>query len=160
MDLILWRHAEAQLHPDLVNGCPGDLADRARKLTSRGEKQAARIAAWLDRQLPSGAQVISSPALRAEQTAMALGRKFKLNETLAPEGDPVALLALAQWPAGKPTVVMVGHQPTLGRVIAHLVGLPGQDWAIKKGALWWLRHRVRDGVAQTVVVTVQTPELL
>lgn len=160
MDLILWRHAEAQLHPDLVNGVPGDPADRARRLTSRGDKQAARIAAWLDRQLPSRALVLSSPAVRAEQTALALGRKFKLSEVLAPEGNPMALLELAQWPNGKQPVVLVGHQPTLGRVIAQLLGLTEAECAIKKGALWWLRYRVRDGVAQTVVVTVQTPELL
>jgi phosphohistidine phosphatase len=42
MDLILWRHAEAQ--DESENG-----DDLQRSLTSRGEKQAARIAAWLDR---------------------------------------------------------------------------------------------------------------
>jgi phosphohistidine phosphatase len=160
VDLILWRHAEAHAHPDLVNGCPGDPADRARSLTSRGEKQAARMAGWLDRQLPSGVLVLSSPALRAQRTASALERKFKVNEILAPEGDPVALLDLAQWPVAKQPVVVVGHQPTLGRVVARLLGLAEEDCAIKKGALWWVRHRVRDGVAKTVVVTVQTPELL
>ncbi|MEO7547467.1 MAG: histidine phosphatase family protein, partial [Ramlibacter sp.] len=40
MDLILWRHAEAEDAPE-----GGDDLDRA--LTSRGEKQAARVAAWL-----------------------------------------------------------------------------------------------------------------
>lgn len=118
------------------------------------------MAAWLDRQLPSGTVVLSSPAVRAEQTAAALGRKFKLNEALAPDNDPSALLTLAQWPVAKHPVVVVGHQPALGRVVAKLLGLAEEDCAIKKGALWWLRHRVRDGVAQTVVVTVQTPELL
>ena len=160
MDLILWRHAEARLHPDPVGGCPGDRADLARRLTARGDKQAARIAAWLDRQLPSGAVVLSSPAVRAEETARALGRKFKTHVHLAPESDPMALLALAQWPSGQHPVVLVGHQPALGRVVAGLLGLTEPDCAIKKGALWWLRHRVRDGESQTVLVTVQTPELL
>jgi phosphohistidine phosphatase len=160
VDLILWRHAEAQAHPDLVNGCPGDPADRARRLTSRGEKQAARMATWLDRQLPSGALVLSSPALRAEQTASALGRKFKSSESLAPQGNCAALLDLSQWPLAKQPVLLVGHQPALGRVIARLLGLAEEDCAVKKGALWWLRYRERDGETQTVVVTVQTPELL
>lgn len=160
MDLILWRHAEARLHPDLEAGCPGDSADLVRRLTSRGDKQAARMAAWLDRQLPSGAVIWSSPAQRAEQTALALGRKFKTHECLAPAGDPAALLALAQWPGAHQPVVVIGHQPTLGRVVSGLLGLTEPDCPIKKGALWWLRHRVRDGEAQTVLVTVQTPELL
>lgn len=160
MDLILWRHAQAQLHPDLVSGRPGDTDDLARRLTSRGEKQAARMGAWLDRQLPSGAVVLCSPAVRAEQTALALGRKFKVNGLLAPDGEPLAMLEAAQWPVGKQTVVLVGHQPTLGRVVAGLLGFSEAECAIKKGALWWLRYRERDGVGQTIVVTVQTPELL
>lgn len=160
MDLILWRHAEAQEHPELVTGRPGDALDLARRLTPRGEKQAARMAAWLDRQLPEGARIWSSPAARCEQTAMALGRKFKLRDELCPEGDVLALLELVQWPNGKSPVVVVGHQPTLGRVLARLLRLKEEDCSVKKGAVWWLRHRERSGVGQTVVVTVQTPELI
>ena len=160
MELILWRHAEAQEHPDLEHGQPGDALDLARKLTARGEKQAARMAAWLDRQLPDGARIFASPAQRTEQTALALGRKLKLRDELLPEGDPLALLELVQWPHGKSPVVVVGHQPTLGQVIARLLGLTEEDCPVKKGALWWLRHRERAGASQTVVVTVQTPELL
>ncbi|MGE0350297.1 SixA phosphatase family protein [Hydrogenophaga sp.] len=160
MDLILWRHAEAHDHPDLLAGRPGDALDLARRLTPRGEKQAARMAAWLDRQLPNGARIWSSPAVRCEQTALALGRKFKLRDELAPEGDPLALLELVQWPSGKSPVLVVGHQPTLGRVVARLLGLTEEDCSVKKGAVWWLRHRERGSTGQTVVVTVQTPELI
>jgi len=55
MDLILWRHAEAE---DLHEGGPQEGSDLHRSLTSRGEKQAARMAAWLDRQLPEGARIV------------------------------------------------------------------------------------------------------
>jgi len=160
MDLILWRHAEAHEHPDPVAGMPGDAKVLVRRLTPRGEKQAARMAAWLDRQLPEGARIFSSPASRCEQTAMALGRKFKLREELLPEGDPLALLELVQWPHGRSPVVVVGHQPTLGRVVARLLNLAEDDCSVKKGAVWWLRHRERASGNQTVVVTVQTPELI
>ncbi|MBS3911093.1 MAG: histidine phosphatase family protein [Hydrogenophaga sp.] len=160
MDLILWRHAEAHDHPDTLLGRQGDPLDLARRLTPRGEKQAARMATWLDRQLPAAARVLTSPAQRAEQTALALGRKYKVREELAPQGEPHALLELVQWPFGKSPVVVVGHQPTLGRVVAHLLGLAEADCPVRKGAIWWLRYRERDGVAQTVLVTVQTPELL
>lgn len=160
MDLILWRHAEAQEHPDLVHGQPGDALDLARRLTPRGEKQAQRMAAWLDRQLPNGARILASPAQRTDQTAQALGRKHKLRDELLPGAEPQALLELVQWPTGKSPVVVVGHQPTLGQVIARLLDLNDEDCTMKKGSLWWLRHRERNGAWQTVIVTVQTPELL
>jgi phosphohistidine phosphatase len=160
MDLILWRHAEAHDHPEPLTGRPGDSLDLARRLTPRGEKQATRMAAWLDRQLPDGARIWSSPAVRCEETVLALGRKFKLRDDLSPDGDALALLELVQWPNGKSPVLVVGHQPTLGRVVARLLGLTEEDCSVKKGAVWWLRHRERDGVGQTVVVTVQTPELI
>lgn len=153
MDLILWRHAEA-IDLDLV----GD--DMLRSLTSKGEKQAARMAAWLDRQLPDGARIWASPATRTEQTAMALRRKYKTHSSLAPLSNVDDLLRLVQWPNAKGCVVVVGHQPTLGQTISRLLGLNESECAVKKGALWWLRHRERDGVGQTVVVTVQSPEVL
>jgi len=160
MDLILWRHAEAQEHPLGPQGAQGDALDMARRLTARGEKQAARMAAWLDRQLPEGARVWSSPAARAEQTAQALGRKYRVSEVISPEASPAALLELVQWPCGRSPVVVVAHQPTLGQVVAHLLNLRANDCSVKKGAVWWLRQRERAGADQTVIVTVQTPELL
>jgi phosphohistidine phosphatase len=160
MDLILWRHAEAEDWP-LDN--PLIATDLDRSLTARGEKQAARMAAWLDRQLPEGTRVLVSPARRCVQTAdalMALGRKFKVRPELAPDASPAALLALVQWPQAKTPILVIGHQPTLGQTIAQLVGLIENDCPVKKGALWWLRNRERVGSSQTVVVTVQSPEVL
>ncbi|MEO5661396.1 MAG: histidine phosphatase family protein [Polaromonas sp.] len=157
MDLILWRHAEAEEGPeDDLQG----RSDLERKLTSRGEKQAARMAEWLDRQLPGSARVLVSPARRCEQTAMALGRNFKPRKELAPGATPAQLLELVQWPMGKSATLVIGHQPTLGQTIAQLLGFQESDCALKKGALWWLRTRERNGQQMTVVVTVQSPEVL
>ena len=153
MDLILWRHAEAQDEAD-------DREDLQRTLTSRGEKQAARMAAWLDRQLPDGVRVLCSPARRTEQTAMALGRKYKLRAELLPGGTPEELLELVQWPRAKGAVLVIGHQPVLGQTIAQLVGLKETECAVRKGAVWWLRQRQRLEETQTVIVTVQSPEVL
>jgi len=163
MDLILWRHAEAQEHPFGEEGEQGDALDLARRLTPRGEKQAARMAAWLDRQLPEGTRILASPAARTEQTAQALqslGRKYRLSETLTPGASAASLLEMVQWPCGRSPVLVVGHQPTLGQVVAHLLGMQAADCSVKKGAVWWLRQRERGGAPQTVIVTVQTPELL
>lgn len=153
MDLILWRHADAQ---DLLDH--GD--DMARALTSRGEKQAARMARWLDRQLPEGTKILVSPARRCEQTVKALERKYKVSAYLSPGGTVAQLLEAAQWPGAKQTVLIVGHQPVLGQTIAQLLDLAGADIAVKRGAVWWLRSRMRANLSQTVVVTVQSPEIL
>ena len=157
MDLILWRHAEAE---DSTADTPTSAADLERALTPRGEKQALRMAAWLDRQLPEGARIWVSPARRCEQTALALGRKYKIRPELAPDATPAQLLELVQWPAHKYPVLVIGHQPTLGQTIAQLLDLKESECAVKKGALWWLRSRERDGQSQTVIVTVQSPEVL
>ena len=153
MDLILWRHAEAQ---DPLDGQD----DMSRALTGRGEKQAARMAHWLDRQLPEGARVLASPARRCEQTAQALERKYKTRPELAIGGTVDQLLEAAQWPQGKATVLIVGHQPVLGQTIARLLGLSASDCVVRRGAVWWLRNRERGALSQTVVVTVQSPEVL
>ena len=153
MDLILWRHAEA-IEPEAGQ------ADMTRPLTRRGEKQAAKMAAWLDRQMPDTTRVWVSPARRTEQTAAALGRKFKITDALAPQATVEQLLELAQWPLGNGCVLMIGHQPTLGQTLSQILGLTARECAVKKGAVWWVRHRERDTEAQTVVVTVQTPEFL
>ena len=153
MDLILWRHAEAQ-EPE------GDMTDMERALTRRGDKQAARMAAWLDRQLPDGTRILCSPAVRTEQTVKALARKYRVHDELRPGASPEQLLELAGWPNAKAPVLIVGHQPTLGETISRLLQLGEPECSVKKGAVWWLRSRERDALQQTVVVTVQTAELL
>jgi phosphohistidine phosphatase len=156
MDLIVWRHAEAEEGSDV-------LADMDRSLTLRGTKQAQRMAQWLDRHLPESTRVLASPARRTEQTAQALlglGRKFKLRPELAPGCTPAQLLAAAQWPDSKTHVLVVGHQPVLGQTIAQLLGMAEIELSVRKGAVWWLRHRERDGISQTVLVSVQAPEML
>lgn len=152
MDLILWRHAEAE---DLREG----MDDLARALTPRGEKQASRVAAWLDRVLPDSARILCSPAQRCEQTARALGRKYKLRAELAPDASVQQLLGAAQWPAARQPVLLVGHQPALGETVAHLLGISGGQCSLRKGSAWWLRTRERAGDSQTVVLAVHSPDL-
>ncbi|MDO8274236.1 MAG: histidine phosphatase family protein [Serpentinimonas sp.] len=157
MDLILWRHAEAEDLEETEEGCGADLS---RRLTPKGERQALRMAAWLDRQLPEGVRVYCSPAVRTEQTVIALGRKYKARDELRPDGSVDELLQLVQWPDARQPALVVGHQPTLGRTVARLLDWREEDCSIRKGAVWWLRQRERNGQVQTVIVTVQTPELL
>jgi phosphohistidine phosphatase len=140
MDLILWRHAEAEDGGD----------DLARKLTKNGEAQAARVGAWLLKHLLKDIVVVASPAVRAQQTARALGLPIITDKSLAPGASAAAILKAAQKHKG--TVIIVGHQPDLGRVAAHLVAGQQAEWAIEKGALWWL--------SGSVVKAVVSPDLL
>ena len=153
MDLLLWRHAEAQ---DPEDG----MSDLERALTRRGRQQASRMAAWLRQNLPEGVRILVSPAVRTMQTAQALECKFKPCDELLPGATPETLLQLADWPAGDKPVLIVGHQPTLGQTIARLLDMAEAECPVKKGALWWLRQRERDGAPQTLVVTVRTAELV
>lgn len=156
-DLILWRHAEAE---DLIDNEETGGNDLSRRLTPKGEKQAARMSAWLRQRLSDDTRVWSSPAVRTEQTVLALGRQYQLSDRLRPDAGPDDLLELVQWPQLRHPALIVGHQPTLGRVVARLLGLGESECSIRKGAVWWLRQRERHGVPQTVIVTVQAPELI
>ena len=157
MDLILWRHAEAEVAQEGED-------DLSRALTKKGERQAARMAAWLDRHLPEGTRVLVSPAVRTQQTVAPLGRKFKLRDELVPETSIDDVLGLLKWqeatgPQIKGSVLLVGHQPCLGQLVAKLLGMQEHHCPVRKGGVWWLRTRVRDGQPQTVLLTVACPEL-
>ncbi|MES2089597.1 MAG: phosphohistidine phosphatase SixA [Pseudomonadota bacterium] len=152
MDLVLWRHAQAQVEPVAD--------DLARRLTTKGERQADRMAAWLNQRLPNTARILVSPAQRTQQTAQALARAFKTVEVLAPVASVDDVLQAARWPDTKDTVLLVGHQPTLGMVAARL--MTGQDlpWSIRKGAVWWLRGRELEGALVVTLQAVQSPDFL
>ena len=153
MDLILWRHAEAVVEK------PGH-DDLERALTPKGERQAQRMAEWLNQRMAHSTRIMVSPALRCQQTAKALGRHFKTVAALAPDGNGEALLKAARWPDGNEPVLIIGHQPTLGLVASHLLSNVPQPWAIKKGAAWWLRNRDREGEQQVVLQAVMGPDCL
>ncbi|MEO6148339.1 MAG: histidine phosphatase family protein [Sulfuriferula sp.] len=150
MDLILWRHADA------VDGLP----DMGRELTSKGHKQAAQVAAWLNARLPKNAVILTSPAQRAQQTAKALGRPFEMIKKIAPGADAMNVVLAAGWPDAGGCVVVIGHQPSLGQTASLLLCGAESNFSIKKGGLWWLTNRVRQATQQTMVRAVITPELV
>jgi phosphohistidine phosphatase len=158
MDLILWRHAQA------VDPGPG-MDDMARVLTREGERHAGRMADWLNQHLPQDVKVLVSPAVRTRQTVQDLRRHLQLAEDLAPRKGAQALIDAAGWPHADQTVVVVGHQPTLGMVLAHLVGgIPlaqAMPWRVHKAGLWWIRcEHLRHDRPGVVVRAVKSPELM
>ena len=150
MELLLWRHAEAK------DGFP----DAERRLTPRGEQQAQRMAAWIKAHAPKNLRIIASPATRCQQTAAALGLPFETDLRLATSGNVTDLLSVAGWPdaSAHDAVLIVGHQPTLGRSAALLLSGREDEWGIKKGALWWFSVRSRDGKEQTALRVSLAPE--
>jgi phosphohistidine phosphatase len=148
MDLILWRHAEA------ADGVP----DHARELTAKGIKQAAKVAAFLHQHLPGDHRILVSPTTRTQQTVAALTGHFTLAPTLSPGASAEAVLHAARWPDAGGTVLVVGHQPTLGEVAAQLLGCAGATLSIKKGAILWFSRK--EGSAQVTLRLVITPDFL
>ncbi len=152
MQMILWRHAEAE---------DDAASDHVRNLTQKGKKQAAHMSAWLHSQLQDEIvdwQVVASPANRAQQTAAALGLPITILATIAPDAAPAEIFAAAHWPTNKRNVIVVGHQPTLGMAAARLINGADGYVSIKKGAMWWFESRSRNENPETVLKAMATPD--
>ena len=150
MDLILWRHADA------AEGFP----DHGRELTPKGQRQAEKMAAFLKAHLPADSRILASPSVRTRQTVRHLTENFTIAPTLAPGADVNAVLQAARWPEEGGTVLIVGHQPTLGMVAGHLMGLDYAALSVRKGSIWWFTRRERAGVQQTVLRVVMSADFL
>ena len=150
MDMILWRHAEAD----------DSTPDHQRALTNRGKKQARDMAKWLKAHIKGPTKIISSSAVRAQQTARALSADIDITDELAVGAAPHHVLRLAGWPSSNGTIVIVGHQPTLGQVASLLLAGKEADGQIKKGAVWWFRTRGTGLDLETLLHAVVSPELL
>jgi phosphohistidine phosphatase len=151
MELILWRHADAE----------DGSSDKKRELTEKGRAQASRMAAWLQPRLEGEWRIVSSPATRARQTADALGLDYEVCLTLGPQGTEDALLREAGWPAADRPVLVVGHQPAIGRLAARFLTGHLGDLTVKKGSVWWFSSRLDEEVGTGVILlrAVIAPDL-
>jgi phosphohistidine phosphatase len=153
-DIVLWRHADAE---------PG-VPDLHRALTHKGQKQARRMARWLHDRLPPTAVIYASPARRAQETAQALAhlgaREFITVDAFAPSARVDAALGALRATDPARTVVVVGHQPTLGELASRLLGAQLDDWPIRKGAVVWLTGRDDDERPHVVLRAALTPDLV
>jgi phosphohistidine phosphatase len=95
------------------------------------------------------------------QTAESLTDQYRVVREIAPDAGAADVLAAAGWPDGiAPTVVVVGHQPTLGHVAAHLLADSGASWPIKKSAIWWIESRTRGNDEQAVLRAAISADLI
>ena len=153
-DIVLWRHADAE---------PG-VPDLHRALTAKGRKQARRVAHWLHKRLPPTAVICASPARRAQETALALAhlgaRECVTVDGFSPSAGLDAALGALRSTDPTRTVVVVGHQPTLGELASRLLGAELDDWPIRKGAVVWLAGREDDDRSRVVLRAAIAPDLV
>lgn len=150
MDLILWRHAEAE------DGIP----DATRKLTEKGLKQAQKMARWLEPKLPKDTRIIVSPATRTQQTVSALTHHFETSEQVGASATPHRVLNTIAWPEAEGTVLVVGHQPTLGKIASLLLKGDESGFSVRKGSIWWFSSKQKDERESIILRAVMTPEIL
>lgn len=151
MELILWRHADAE--------DAGPAGDLSRRLTKKGRKQAELMARWLDARMVGNWRVLVSPAQRALETAEPLEREHEVSEAVSTSASPSDVLHAAGWPAGE-RVLVVGHQPTLGEVAALLLGGEPGEVSVRKGSILWFATRERGTAAETVLKAALDPEMI
>jgi phosphohistidine phosphatase len=152
MELILWRHAEAE------EGEP----DLARALTPNGRRQAHSMAQWLKGQLPANVRVIVSPAVRTRETADALGLPYEIVQQIAPDASADDLLEATGWPDGHGVVMLLGHNPAISVLASRLAGKEASAVALRRAAAWWyVTDSGTDGARPRLVLkTIMTPSLL
>ncbi len=152
MDLILWRHAEAEYGFDDLN----------RKLTVKGQRQAEKMAKWLTRQVRGRkVQLIASGARRSQQTLAAFSKDFLVESRLNPGASAAAYFNCCGWPSNwDGVVIVVGHQPEIGRVASLALTGREVEWSVKKGAIWWLQQHAGPGGLQTTLRAMMTPQML
>ena len=162
-NLILWRHADAE-----AESVTGKDADRA--LSKSGHKDADSMAKWLHKNLPDNTEILCSPARRCLETLAALQPMDQLNTQQEEAKYPVQIVdflsvdstaqliikKVANGDTSK-TLLLIGHQPNLGRVVAKVLGMNEDACVVKKGAIWWLRQRLMVGQVQTYLYAVRNP---
>ncbi len=159
MDIIFWRHAHAKPLQD-------DQDDLERPLSVKGEKQAKQMAAWLNQHLDKRVIVLVSPALRAVQTANALGLGYEIEQEIRPGADMETILGVISRHLDEDDndqqprqIVLVGHQPWIGQTIGRMLGMRA-GLEVKKGAVWWLHSDTDSSSPQFRLLVSMCPQML
>lgn len=138
MNLYLLRHGIA-----VEPGTVGYESDSERPLTAKGRERLRVAARAMEELRVSFDLILSSPFLRAKQSAEIIAKDLKLRKRLAfsddltPAGDPRLLIQqLNQFRPEPKSVLLVGHEPYLGKLIALLTaGNTSLEIDFKKGGL-------------------------
>jgi phosphohistidine phosphatase len=150
VELYFLRHGAA------VSRADWEGADSERPLTEQGREEVARVSGFLARLAPALEAIVTSPYLRASQTAEIVGQHLNLQDKVVPDdrvgpGFDVGGLAklLKKFPEAK-ALLLVGHEPDFTTTIGELTGgrivlkkggmayVDTADASLKKATLVWL----------------------
>lgn len=152
MELILWRHGEAEK-------ARAGLPDHERKLTSAGIKQAEKMAQWLKPRLPTNTRILVGPSTRVQQTADFLELPYEIERKVGIGADVSDIIAATKWPSAVGSILVVCHQPSIGRLASMLIAGTESDMPIKKCGVLWFSTREREHRKQAVLRAAMYPDL-
>jgi phosphohistidine phosphatase len=132
MELYLLRHAEAE---------ESRVQDEQRALTSKGQKQARMVGKFCRMHSFIPQIILSSPLLRAEQTARILALELdlpdivRLEEFLRPGMSPQRALSYLEKCSERGSIFLVGHEPDFSNLAGTLIGARAENIRIRKATL-------------------------
>ena len=131
MELYLLRHADADTIAE---------TDEARPISEKGVGQARKVARFCEAREMEKMRVLASPLRRTHETAEIvarhLGAELQVVPWLRSGMRPQAALEHLQEYAEEKAVMLVGHEPDLSALVAHLLGmLSGERIEIRKASL-------------------------
>jgi phosphohistidine phosphatase len=134
MEIYLFRHGSAE---DARAGRP----DSARELTEEGREKTAAVARMARKTGVRPLLVLTSPYIRARQTARIAAQELECSEavvsfdSLVPHGSPETVWRDLRDYSEQPALLLAGHEPLLGRLAAFLLNAPSLEIEMKKSAL-------------------------
>jgi len=134
MELYLFRHGIAE---DAKPGRP----DANRALTDEGKRKAAEVVKAARRAGVEPSLIVSSPYLRAVETARIAAEVFEYKgdvvrtETLVPHGSPEKVWAELRDHRDQAAVLLAGHEPLLSHMVSFLLASPALRVEMKKAAM-------------------------
>jgi phosphohistidine phosphatase len=161
-EIILMRHGRA-----VAAGTPAFPDDAARPLTPEGKRKLKEIAKGLGRLDCKIAWIVSSPFVRAVETAkiiaagLPVAPPFDTLDSLG-TGEPLEpLLAFLEKHPDKRRILIVGHEPQLSEMAARLIGAGrSANLAFKKGGCCLIRFEALPAPSQGKLIWWLTPSLL
>ncbi len=134
MELYLFRHGIAE-------DAPAGRSDSSRALTQRGRERSAEVAKMARKSGVMPSLIVSSPYLRAVQTAEVAAKEFAWEgrllqlASLVPHGTPEAVWSDLRDLRDEPSILLAGHEPLMANLAAYLLHAPGLTVDMKKSAM-------------------------